>query len=81
MTTQKCWKCGGHGYIEAYSGIRGGVCFSCNGSGRKAYNTSQENKRPSNTLWVEITEDNKDSYECVVKKFYGKWYAWNPPAP
>jgi hypothetical protein len=25
----RCWKCGGSGYISAYSHISGGRCFAC----------------------------------------------------
>lgn len=28
-----CGKCGGAGYVRAFSHIRGGVCFACNGVG------------------------------------------------
>jgi hypothetical protein len=34
--TRECPKCGGHGHIEAFSGIAGGVCFRCNGTGKVA---------------------------------------------
>ena len=30
-----CPKCGGTGYIEAYNYVDGGICFECNGTGRK----------------------------------------------
>lgn len=29
----KCYKCGGTGYIGQYRHIEGGICFSCNGTG------------------------------------------------
>lgn len=32
--TCECWKCGGTGYIAAFSGIANGTCFKCNGSGK-----------------------------------------------
>lgn len=28
-----CLKCGGNGYIKAFSYVEGGICFECNGSG------------------------------------------------
>lgn len=33
--TYKCPKCNGSGYLSCYSGIAGGVCFSCSGNGYK----------------------------------------------
>ena len=30
-----CWKCSGTGHLPHYAGIHGGVCYSCNGSGKK----------------------------------------------
>ena len=30
-----CTRCGGLGIIEAYKHINGGMCFECNGSGKK----------------------------------------------
>jgi hypothetical protein len=31
-----CPKCDGKGYIQEYGHIAGGVCFQCNGNGRKS---------------------------------------------
>ena len=31
----ECWKCSGRGYISAYAGIAGGICFSCEGHGKR----------------------------------------------
>jgi len=33
-TTCDCYKCGGSGFIQAFSGIANGVCFTCKGSGK-----------------------------------------------
>lgn len=35
LTTYKCPKCNGLGFISCYSGIANGVCFSCEGNGFK----------------------------------------------
>jgi DnaJ-class molecular chaperone len=32
---KECRRCSGYGRIDAYTHIKGGVCFSCNGSGKK----------------------------------------------
>lgn len=37
MKTITCPKCSGNGYIAAFAGVAGGVCFKCNGEGRVAY--------------------------------------------
>ncbi len=31
----ECWKCSGRGYISAFAGIAGGICFSCEGHGKR----------------------------------------------
>ena len=42
-TTQcECFKCGGSGYIQEFSGIAQGVCFTCNGSGKLTVKQSQK---------------------------------------
>ncbi|QIG65726.1 putative antitermination protein Q [Ochrobactrum phage vB_OspM_OC] len=33
MFKVECAKCNGKGEIKAFSGIAGGICFSCNGKG------------------------------------------------
>ncbi len=38
--TCDCPKCGGSGYISAFSGIAGGMCFRCAGKGKIAYRAS-----------------------------------------
>lgn len=45
--TCDCPKCGGRGYIEAFSGIANGVCFTCNGAGKKTYKVGKEPKKPT----------------------------------
>jgi hypothetical protein len=37
-TTCECFKCGGSGFIEAFSGIANGICFRCNGAGVLSFN-------------------------------------------
>ena len=32
---KECRRCSGQGRIDAYTHIKGGVCYSCNGSGKK----------------------------------------------
>ena len=34
-TDGSCPRCGGAGIIEAYKHINGGVCFKCNGTGKR----------------------------------------------
>lgn len=35
MTKKQCQKCSGKGVIFTFSHVKGGVCFSCNGTGIK----------------------------------------------
>lgn len=42
--TIECGKCNGLGEIAAYSGIAGGICFACGGTGKK---TVSANHQPS----------------------------------
>lgn len=41
----ECHKCGGSGYIEAFSGIASGICFTCNGEG-KVYLKAERKPKP-----------------------------------
>src|SRR5690349_16136816 len=34
---EPCGKCGGSGHIPFYNRIQGGVCFACNGKGKRPY--------------------------------------------
>lgn len=38
----ECFKCGGTGHIQAFSGIAGGVCFQCKGSGELTFERVQQ---------------------------------------
>jgi hypothetical protein len=42
--TCECYKCGGSGYIEAFSGIASGICFTCDGTGKVAFRVKKQNK-------------------------------------
>lgn len=44
--TCDCHKCGGSGYIAAFSGIANGTCFTCNGTGKKTYRADRQPKKP-----------------------------------
>ena len=35
--SEVCPKCGGSGYLPEYSYVEGGVCFCCDGTGRKTH--------------------------------------------
>lgn len=45
--TCDCPKCGGSGYIAAFSGIANGTCFTCMGAGKKTYKVGKEPKKPT----------------------------------
>ncbi|MCP3669979.1 MAG: hypothetical protein GY814_06020 [Gammaproteobacteria bacterium] len=41
-TNIKCMDCGGAGKIQAFSHISGGICFSCDGTGREDIATAKQ---------------------------------------
>jgi hypothetical protein len=71
-----CPRCSGHGKIEKYNHVEGGICFECNGSGKKeaednARDTIQEIRderkleKEFSTLWNQYKNELKD---------YKDWY-------
>ena len=42
--TCECYKCGGSGYIAAFSGIANGICFTCDGTGKVAFRVNKQSK-------------------------------------
>ena len=44
-TTCECFKCGGSGFIQAFSGIANGICFRCNGVGVLSFNDVERIKK------------------------------------
>ena len=42
--TCECYKCGGSGFIEAFSGIANGICFTCGGTGKVALRIQKQSK-------------------------------------
>jgi len=46
--TCDCPKCGGSGFIAAFSGIANGTCFTCMGSGKKTYKAGLPKLPPIN---------------------------------
>ena len=73
MIKVECAKCGGKGHIRAFSGIQGGVCFSCGGAG---YKMQKAPSRKSKTyifsfLWEDKTSPNYrdgDFCRCFRRK-------------
>jgi hypothetical protein len=54
----ECYKCGGSGYIPAFSGIANGVCFTCNGEGKVYLKAERKPKpiKPATAYQVEQAE-------------------------
>lgn len=73
MMKVECLKCGGNGYIRAYTGIAGGVCFSCGGKGyhmRKSAPNRMKTFKFS-FLWEDendLNYKNGDFCHCFNKK-------------
>jgi len=44
VETCDCYKCGGSGYIPAFSGIANGVCFTCAGTGKVSFRVAKRNR-------------------------------------
>jgi len=59
----QCPRCGGSGYIEAFSHVLGGRCFKCGGSGKVAGGRSSGSKQ-----WT-IGAINRDG-EVIARVFY-----------
>ncbi len=53
--TEKCGKCSGKGFIRAFSGIAGGVCFDCEGKGIRVYA-----RKPVRGQWYFVEQDFND---------------------
>ena len=71
MTKCECAKCGGKGEIKAFSGIAGGICFSCNGRG---YVMLKQPRVPSKKYGADFGEGvvcwkNAKSEEAARKAF------------
>ena len=64
VTTNKCGRCGGKGYINAYNHIQGGVCFRCDGTGIGGYSFERaEEQREAEA--AEFEEEMKEfNVEC-----------------
>lgn len=46
----KCHKCCGTGYIECFNHVAGGVCFDCNGTGKRVYKWKEYTKEYAKKL-------------------------------
>jgi len=73
MIKVECGKCLGKGYIRAFSGIKGGICFSCAGHGFKMQkNPPRKSKEFSfSFLWTDPVDPNYrdgDFCQCFWKK-------------
>jgi len=56
--TCECYKCGGSGYIAAFSGIANGICFTCDGTGKVAFRFKKQNKfSPINAMHCRTIEE------------------------
>lgn len=90
MTMTTCPKCQGNRTIEAFSGIEGGVCFRCNGSGEVSVRLSEIYQHKDRDLidkvyWMVVCSDETvlslsfEKLEAIRKfshQFIGGKYDW-----
>jgi hypothetical protein len=73
MATYECPKCGGSGYIAAYSGIANGVCFMCKGAGKLNYKPKAKKVQPLTPYLAGIIETIKTADFSTME--YGRLLA------
>jgi len=69
--TSTCARCGGSGYIQAFSGIYGGQCFGCSGSGQRYTPSGRAAKKLYNELMGEAVKEVPASELVAGQRIFG----------
>ena len=69
--TSTCARCGGSGYIQAFSGIYGGQCFGCSGSGVRYTPAGRAAKKLYNELMGAAIQEVPASSLVAGQRIFG----------
>ena len=80
MATTECKRCCGTGKVGNFANVKGGVCFACNGTGRRV---KMRRHIETATVFAAVCELNNSKVQCAdgakAAELVAAWGAMNVP--